>query len=401
MRVRCAEDASCSAAAAGTSSSQVVSRHSGVSSVLVAVLLPIALSMGLLFAGAGAGARGEGASLAWADGVSEAQAALDEAESRMASISQEYEELAVQAADLQSRINDTAQQALDAQTAMLEGREALGKSAVYEYRGGSVSLMLDVLLGSASFDELLRNISYLNSIMQYQADEIEAQKTRIAEFEALLSQLNVQKADYDAKTAELDQKQVEAAQVVEAARAHLGDAQAEEAARLAALEEQQAKLADRESAGSESGSSDGSGSESGSTTTGREEVVPPSTPVTPDPDPDPPSNDDSGWETGSASAYGGSTDPYVSNPCYTATGAVCDDNSMGVAIPMSWPNYRSYYGRTVEISYNGMTVLATVNDCGGLLGGKRSLDLQPGVWKAFGFSSCNAWGVRTVSYRFL
>ncbi len=48
-----------------------------------------------------------------------------------------------------------------------------------------------------------------------------------------------------------------------------------------------------------------------------------------------------------------------------------------------------------------MTVLATVNDCGYMGGGSRSLDLQPGVWKAFGFSSCNDWGLRTVSYRFL
>ena len=48
-----------------------------------------------------------------------------------------------------------------------------------------------------------------------------------------------------------------------------------------------------------------------------------------------------------------------------------------------------------------MTVFATVNDCGYMGGGSRSLDLQPGVWKAFGFSSCTDWGLRTVSYRFL
>ena len=59
------------------------------------------------------------------------------------------------------------------------------------------------------------------------------------------------------------------------------------------------------------------------------------------------------------------------------------------------------YKRQVEISYNGQTVLATVNDCGGMGGGSRSLGLQPGVWKAFGFSSCLDWGLRTVNYRFL
>ena len=74
---------------------------------------------------------------------------------------------------------------------------------------------------------------------------------------------------------------------------------------------------------------------------------------------------------------------------------------MGVAVPLSWPNARSYLGRQVEISYSGMTVIATVNDLGGMGGGSRSLDLQPGVWRAFGASSCFDWGVRTVSYRFL
>ena len=74
---------------------------------------------------------------------------------------------------------------------------------------------------------------------------------------------------------------------------------------------------------------------------------------------------------------------------------------MGVASPMSWPNYRSYLGHAVEIKYGGKTVVATINDCGNMGGGSRALDLQPGVFKAFGFSTCQAWGVRTVSYRIL
>ncbi len=108
-----------------------------------------------------------------------------------------------------------------------------------------------------------------------------------------------------------------------------------------------------------------------------------------------------GWLSGTASAYGGKTDPSTPNPGTTATGAVCDDNSMGVAVPKSLKNYRSYFGRTVEIKYGGKTVYATVNDCGSMGGGSRVLDLQPGVWKAFGFSSCKGWGLRTVKYRFL
>ena len=111
------------------------------------------------------------------------------------------------------------------------------------------------------------------------------------------------------------------------------------------------------------------------------------------------SNTSSGWQSGVVSAYGSTSDGTLG--AHTATGAIVSESSMGVAVPMSMPNYRSYFGRSVEISYGGRTVVAVVNDCGGLGGGSRALDLQPGVWKALGASSCFDWGVRTVSYRFL
>ena len=111
------------------------------------------------------------------------------------------------------------------------------------------------------------------------------------------------------------------------------------------------------------------------------------------------SGDTSGWLSGTASAYGGSSDPGCGTR--TATGATVSDWSMGVAVPMSMPGYRSYLGRQVEISYGGKSVIATVNDCGGMGGGSRILDLQPGVFKALGASTCNGWGLRTVKYRFL
>ena len=94
--------------------------------------------------------------------------------------------------------------------------------------------------------------------------------------------------------------------------------------------------------------------------------------------------------SGAAGAYGGTT---------TATGEIIDDCSMGVAIPMSWPNYRMYLGKTILINYGGMTVLAKINDVGALNG--RDLDLQPGVFRSFGFTSCADWGIRSVSYSVL
>lgn len=98
---------------------------------------------------------------------------------------------------------------------------------------------------------------------------------------------------------------------------------------------------------------------------------------------------------GTAGAYGGSEDSGKT----TATGEIVDDCSMGVAIPMSWQNYRMYLGKTILINYGGMTVLAKINDVGALNG--RDLDLQPGVFRSFGFTSCADWGIRSVNYSVL
>lgn len=108
--------------------------------------------------------------------------------------------------------------------------------------------------------------------------------------------------------------------------------------------------------------------------------------------------DTSGWKSGVASAYGGKTDPGCGST--TATGAKVTESSMGVAIPMAWGR-RDLLGHKVMIAYGNKVVTATINDVGGMGGGSRALDLQPGVFRAFGFNSCNSWGVRTVKYKIL
>ena len=341
-------------------------------------------------------------STARADDVADAQAALAQAEAQMQSIAAEHDELQKESDELQTRIDETAAQVLQAQQAVIDGQVSLGKTAVYQYRGGSVESLMTLILETDDFGAFLRNLSYLQSVLEFQSDEVAAQQERIAEFESVASDLDFQKGEQERKLAELEAKEAEAEQVVAAASSQLKNAQAEEAARLVALQKEAEQMAAAEAAEQPAISNDAN-------TIDREDAVDPGTPVQPDPAPAPApdagsgsgGSSESGWKTGIASAYGGSTDPYTPNPGRTATGAVCDDWSMGVAVPMAWPNYRSYFGRTVEISYNGRTVYATVNDCGGMGGGSRSLDLQPGVWKAFGYSSCQAWGLRSVSYRFL
>lgn len=110
--------------------------------------------------------------------------------------------------------------------------------------------------------------------------------------------------------------------------------------------------------------------------------------------------DTTGWSTGVASAYGGYGDDQIQSNFVSATGEAVTESSMGVAIPMAWGR-SDLYGHKVLISYGGKTVTAYINDCGGMGNGSRVLDLQPGVFKAFGADNCNAWGLRTVSYKIL
>lgn len=347
--------------------------------------------------------------VALADPVDEARAALDAAEASMSSIAAEYDALAAEVSELQDRIDETAAEAMVVQQAVIEGRERLGATVAYDYRSGAAMSLLSLILDSASFSELIDNMEYVSQIGEYYAEEVQAQKERRAELEAIGAQLDEQKAAQDEALSALAAKQAEAEAVVASASAQLASAEAEEAARLAALQAAADQM--QQTPGSDRG--DDFVMDPDANTTGREDVVQggAQTPSgsggsgsadSPGSSADQGSSDSGeGWKSGIASAYGGSTDPSTPNPGTTATGALCDDWSMGVAVPMSMPNYRSYFGRTVEIKYNGMTVYATVNDCGSMGDGSRVLDLQPGVWKAFGYSSCRSWGLRTVTYRFL
>lgn len=352
---------------------------------------------------------------AYADEVSDAQNALSAAEARMSQIASEHEALVKQAEELQQQIDEATQGVMDAQAAAQTGRNKLGIYATQEYKTGGISL-IKVLLESQSISDLVNNMQYFDAIQEDQARQIAEQKQLEATLNDALDDLNKKKDEQVKAISDAEAKQTEAQQVVAQATAHLSDAQAAaEAARLAELQKQaEALKAQQEaqsqteqapaeeskgaaekaeesgnSAASNSGnqSSSGSSSESNNSNSSSSNNSNSSNTST------------SGWQSGVVSAYGSTSDGTLG--AHTATGAIVSESSMGVAVPMSMPNYRSYFGRSVEISYGGRTVVAVVNDCGGLGGGSRALDLQPGVWKALGASSCFDWGVRTVSYRFL
>lgn len=61
-----------------------------------------------------------------------------------------------------------------------------------------------------------------------------------------------------------------------------------------------------------------------------------------------------------------------------------------MSIPVSLPNFRSLFGHAIQIKLGGKTVIGVINDCGGLDGGARAIDVQPGIFHAFGYGSCQA-----------
>lgn len=326
-----------------------------------------------------------------ADDLSDAKAALSAAESQLATVANEYNDIQKRIAEVESNIEATTTKAEEAQTEMLEGQKELGKVLVSSYKNEATSSLVNVFLASDSMESFIRNVTYYSALEQQKAEQIAEQKKRSEQFSSVLDELDQQKAEQEQLAAQAQEKKDQAEQIVAAASSKVSSIESERA-RVEALKQQASSMQGQQqqqrppaSISQNWNTTTSQGSNSGSSNSGGDVSAP----------------SGSGWHTGIASAYGGSSDKNTPNPGTTATGAICNDTSMGVAVPMAWSNYRSYLGRKVEIKYNGRTVIATVNDCGGMGGGSRSLDLQPGVFKAFGFSTCQEWGLRTVSYRFL
>ena len=290
---------------------------------------------------------------AYADEVSDAKDALAQAESELADLREERDALEAGIAALQEEIDSVAAQAMDAQRACQESLDRLKNSAVFHYKLGGVTLY-DMVLSSESFTDLLSTADYLEAIEASLASEAREQQDRTTALKDTIKALDEKKAEQNALREELAAKEDEAQVLVEEASARVDEAEQERLEALAAL-------------AAPSGS--GSVFETGAI--------------------------DSSWQLGFASAYS-----FEDNDGWdaTASGIPLDWTSYTVAVPIS---QRYLLGRSVEISYNGMSLVATVTDVGGFAGYGRALDLAPGVWKAFGANSPGDWGVRQVAYRFL
>ena len=323
--------------------------------------------------------------IAYADPVIDTPATLtlDAAQSKLDLVQAEYDSIMNSVNDLSAQIADVEDKAFAVQENVFQKQEEIRSLAKYEYRNSMTFSLTSLLIESENFQDLLKNLDYANSIMDYQYTISVEHKQKKAELDQTIAELNEKSSSEQELLDQAEKKLNEAQEVVTKASASLKEDQ------LSALKTRAANMAVDTSPSTPIGP--------GLSPVRDSDPVPSPTPApAPTPQPVP-----SSWATGIASAYGGSSDPYTPNPGITCIGEVCNDWSMGVAVPMAWPNYRSYLRHTVQIRYNGMTCLARINDCGYMGGGSRSLDLQPGVFKFFGFQTCNAWGLRTVEYNIL
>lgn len=314
----------------------------------------------------------------------------DEVRAEVASVQAELDDLAGQIADgeahvreLQGQIDALAEESVQLQTQIIVDRDRLAEIVSTSYKGGADARTLALLLSSETMDELISQVYYAQKVSDWQADCISRLNNDKAELDVRMAEIASAKDEQTAelevlsgKREELDQKVAvlsEKADRLEEEEREAARRAAEEAARKAA-EEQAAREAEERA---------------------RQEAIKAAAAA----GDVKPTQGGTGWISCVASAYTiADNDPPGSTA--TASGIPLDESVPTVAMPMSMSPSR-FYGSKVEISYNGMSVIATVTDCGYMGGGSRGLDLTPAVFRAFGASSADEWGLRTVSYRFL
>lgn len=379
----------------------------------------------------------------------------DEVRAQAASESQKLEELVQQMEqqraevdDLDRQIDQMAGQSIELQDELIQSRQTLSQIVSQSYKSGGMPTLPELLLSSRNLEDFVANLYYAQKVSEWQADCInQLRESRrdlednMAQIEQSLNERSEAIAELDssrqsieqnidallarAQTLEEEERLAEEARLAEIARqaqleeqrreeerakeeaakqeaerleaerqeaerqeaerlkaeqeeAARQEAQAQkEAERLREEEERQREEEERQRQEAEAQSEEPSASESESEDT----------------------SSAGSWVTCIASAYTiADNDPPGSTA--TASGIPLDESVPTVAMPMSM-NPARFYGSKIQIEYEGMTIVATITDCGYLSGGARGLDITPAIFRAFGFSTADDWGLRQVRYRFL
>ena len=167
-----------------------------------------------------------------------AQLSYDEAQSKLDQIGQEYSAIADQLSQTQAQVGDLSSQIdakqaeieqkqteIDAKQAEVEAKqEQLGDRMCSAYKSGGSSV-LDILLSSATFEELTSNIYYLDKISAADQAMISEVKDLKAELESQKSSLEAEKAELESQKSQLESLQSQQEQQLEEAQAKQAEAQ--------------------------------------------------------------------------------------------------------------------------------------------------------------------------------
>ena len=306
---------------------------------------------------------------------------------------QELDSLQQQIDDNEARIEE-----IEDQLPELKANASNAIATSYKIHQDQNSL-LALLLSADTFNDFITQLAYLNHIVGNATNDMNDLVAAQQELTQKQAELSQQKTDEEAKVQATKDAYDSANAAIEAAKEKaMENAAAQEAAYEAqqAQGQQDATVTEIQEATQESSSDSSSASadtqaQDTSSQTQRQDT----------PSQSSSSNSSSSASSSSSSSSASAADyTYVEASMYgegdglmygtTASGDTLTPTSMGVAMK-TMP-----LGTIIEITYNGRTVTAVVNDRGPY-SGNRQIDMQPAVASALGFSGVGTVGYRVVS----
>lgn len=306
---------------------------------------------------------------------------------------QELDSLQQQIDDNEARIEE-----IEDQLPELKANASNAIATSYKIHQDQNSL-LALLLSADTFNDFITQLAYLNHIVGNATNDMNDLVAAQQELTQKQAELSQQKTDEEAKVQAAKDAYDSANAAIEAAKEK---AMENAAAQEAAYEAQQAQgqqdvtvteiqEATQESSSDSSSASADTQAQDTSSQTQRQDT----------PSQSSSSNSSSSASSSSSSSSASAADyTYVEASMYgegdglmygtTASGDTLTPTSMGVAMK-TMP-----LGTIIEITYNGRTVTAVVNDRGPY-SGNRQIDMQPAVASALGFSGVGTVGYRVVS----
>lgn len=306
---------------------------------------------------------------------------------------QELDSLQQQIDDNEARIEE-----IEDQLPELKANASNAIATSYKIHQDQNSL-LALLLSADTFNDFITQLAYLNHIVGNATNDMNDLVAAQQELTQKQAELSQQKADEEAKVQAAKDAYDSANAAIEAAKEK---AMENAAAQEAAYEAEQAKgQQDATVTEIQEATQDSSSDSSAQTSTQAQETSSQSQQQdTSSQSSAPQASAPASSSSSSSSAAPAASYTYVEASMYgegdglmygtTASGDTLTPTSMGVAMK-TMP-----LGTIIELTYNGRTVTAVVNDRGPY-SGNRQIDMQPAVASALGFSGVGTVGYRVVS----